>query len=816
MIKKLTLLIFLASLLPIAAASQALVGSWKAYPAFGAADAIVETPDLVYLVSDGSLHSYDKKNDETRSYQPGIDLSRGMVSDIFYNPDGGYALVSFSDGNIDLLYDNGERQPLPDIRDANVNIKRSVNDVAFDGNLIYVATSFGLVIFDEKSATVKDSGVYNVGLSSVAVAGDEIFVTPTGGDFESKIIKIEKGKRINNINNFTSLGYLREWSSKLYTLPWSDASGSSFIAEHGMNGRFYIFEINPQGMQISEPFFNNLQTITPVADGLNIVADGALYHLSAPDKMTKLADLPSPIASDMVTTLSGTSSLWASNINGLGHYRLESDGKLSVLSDRYRNPGSTTFSDISRIFPTREPGKFLVSNLGMSAHNAVGSGDFFSVVFKGNLFDNGDISNIDVTGDLTITTSPGIDRLQYQGNNIFSPTFVLQDPDDERRFYIGSSCEGVYVIKDGEELGRFAENSKIHKAYNWAWRPNTGKIDEKGNLIIGVYTGDATKPALVVLPADKRLKNPSSVTQNDWVGINTGTQITQRDIEFIICKSQPVIFICDASFYTGFTAVYIGESITDTSDDRNVVVSNFVDQDGKTFAPDYINCFAEDNNGRVWVGTNMGIFEISSPGAVFQSDMRINRLKVPRNDGTNLADYLLDNEDIRCIAVDASNRKWIGTKNSGLYLVTSDGSEVLAHFDNENSPLSTNEITWLYVNPASNSVYVSTLGGLYEYSSDSAPAAPDYSNVYAYPNPVEPGYTGWITITGLMDSSLVKIMDAGMHLVYQTTSEGGMALWDGCSMTGARVKSGVYYVLASSSDDTQSNGDVVAKILVIN
>ena len=91
-----------------------------------------------------------------------------------------------------------------------------------------------------------------------------------------------------------------------------------------------------------------------------------------------------------------------------------------------------------------------------------------------------------------------------------------------------------------------------------------------------------------------------------------------------------------------------------------------------------------------------------------------------------------------------------------------------------------------------------------------------------YPNPVTPDYTGWITIAGLMDNSLVKIVDSSMNLVYQTVSEGGTAMWDGCRQGGSRVRSGVYYVLASSQDgdsssmSTSSAGDVVAKILVVN
>ena len=111
---------------------------------------------------------------------------------------------------------------------------------------------------------------------------------------------------------------------------------------------------------------------------------------------------------------------------------------------------------------------------------------------------------------------------------------------------------------------------------------------------------------------------------------------------------------------------------------------------------------------------------------------------------------------------------------------------------------------------------MATLSGLFELSTTSGPAAEDYSDVYAYPNPVTPEYTGWITITGLMDSSMVKIVDADMHLVYQTTSEGGMAMWDGCNMNGSRVRSGVYYVIASSGSETSSQGAVATKILVVN
>lgn len=118
--------------------------------------------------------------------------------------------------------------------------------------------------------------------------------------------------------------------------------------------------------------------------------------------------------------------------------------------------------------------------------------------------------------------------------------------------------------------------------------------------------------------------------------------------------------------------------------------------------------------------------------------------------------------------------------------------------------------------PHSNMVYIGTDKGLVSYSSDSAPAAEDYSDVYAYPNPVRPDYTGWVTITGLMDNSLVKITDTAGNIVAQGKSEGGLYLWDVCNMSNQRVRSGVYFVFASQNEGSSASGKPVTKIMVIN
>ena len=170
---------------------------------------------------------------------------------------------------------------------------------------------------------------------------------------------------------------------------------------------------------------------------------------------------------------------------------------------------------------------------------------------------------------------------------------------------------------------------------------------------------------------------------------------------------------------------------------------------------------------------------------------------------------------VTAMATDGANRKWIGTQTSGIFLVSSDGSEILKHFNTGNSYLLDNHVTAIACNPNNNSVYIGSPYGMVEYSSDAVPSESDFSNVYAYPNPVRPEYSGFITIRGLMDNSLVKIVDAAGNPVFTGRSTGGMITWDGNNSTGERVKTGVYYVLASQNENDSYSG-AVTKILVVN
>ena len=258
-------------------------------------------------------------------------------------------------------------------------------------------------------------------------------------------------------------------------------------------------------------------------------------------------------------------------------------------------------------------------------------------------------------------------------------------------------------------------------------------------------------------------------------------------------------------------------TLDNMSDDKKVQLkAKIFDQDGGEVNLFGVNCAYEDpSTGFVWFGTESGVYYLQ-PQNILKGQTNVSRIKVSRNDGTSLADYLLNGVGVRAIVVDPQGRKWFGSGGAGIVVTSSDGRTVLGEFTETNSDLPSNYIYNLCYNPASRSMMVSTEKGLAEFFIGSSGEAENNSDeVRAFPNPVAPDYHGWVTIDGLPDNSLVKIVDASGNLVRELgQAESGSIQWDIMSYNNRRVNTGVYYVL--SSPVSGSGDSNVAKILVMN
>jgi hypothetical protein len=270
---------------------------------------------------------------------------------------------------------------------------------------------------------------------------------------------------------------------------------------------------------------------------------------------------------------------------------------------------------------------------------------------------------------------------------------------------------------------------------------------------------------------------------------------------------------------TGIVLLQDNGTPTNNSDDKAYYRTQWVDQFNNQLIPEYIYSIAQDHDNTLWVGTSRGLFTIPAHVDFTQSN-KCEKIIIRRNDGTNLVDFLLDNEQINCIVVDGANRKWIGTANSGIFLIDittdQDNGEVVntvAHFTTDNSLLPSNNILSIAIQESTGEVFIGTSNGLVSYMSDAVEPEENFENIYAYPNPVYPTYKGLIIIKGLMANTQVRIIDGSGNAVAILHSNGGEAIWDGNNSFGQRVASGIYTAVCNTIDG-QAYGYV--KVMIMN
>jgi ligand-binding sensor domain-containing protein len=216
---------------------------------------------------------------------------------------------------------------------------------------------------------------------------------------------------------------------------------------------------------------------------------------------------------------------------------------------------------------------------------------------------------------------------------------------------------------------------------------------------------------------------------------------------------------------------------------------------------------ALDNTGSIWVGTDNGI-GIFNCGDISKD---ICDAYLPTLKNTNgFLGLLLQRESVNCITVDGANRKWVGTQN-GAWLLSADGSTIIEHFTKNNSPLPNDTILQILIEPTYGNVFFNTANEMVSYRGFATAGSSTQSEIKIFPNPVPPNYNGPIAFRGLAENALVKITDLSGSLVFETRALGGQAIWNGKSLTGNKVATGIYLVFAR---DDMGNEKSVGKIVI--
>ncbi len=396
-------------------------------------------------------------------------------------------------------------------------------------------------------------------------------------------------------------------------------------------------------------------------------------------------------------------------------------------------------------------------------------------------------------------------KQEYPKLNHWNTTHLVQDPLDDTHHYASPYRTGLYEYRNGKFIGLYnSTNSPIQQINNYGLNYNSAvalQFDGEGNLWMANQQTDTI--IRILTPEGKWHKlyyEDIKETPNVYDYL-----FTSSGVNFMVSYRM------DNRGFFGFTT---NGTLNTTADDQRKRRSDIINEDGTKYTPDRFYCMTEDLNGQVWCGTNLGLFVIEDPTQFFNNDFTFLQIKIPRDDGSGLADYLLSGVDITCIAVDGANRKWIGTSNSGLYLVSADGQETIHHFQTENSPLISDNIQCLAIHPTTGLVMIGTDKGLCSYMSDATEAQEklDFDNIKVYPNPVRPDYNGVVTIDGLTMDAEVKICSSTGQLINSGRSNGGRFTWNCRTKGGRRVSSGVYNVIANNSDGKKA---IVTRIVII-
>lgn len=392
-------------------------------------------------------------------------------------------------------------------------------------------------------------------------------------------------------------------------------------------------------------------------------------------------------------------------------------------------------------------------------------------------------------------------------------TDIIQDPNDPTHHFASTKGGGLFEFINYKFVKNYSfENSPLksvlpnNKYANLYVRLSGLEYDKEGNLwmlnmgtdtIIHILRKDGNWSDYYIDGISKyETFDNTTIDSKGYVWINSRRTTNSGSIaEMIVIDTNG--------------------TIDNQNDDRIRTISSFYNQDGKDISPvDLWRCATEDVDGAIWLGNDRGVFVCYDTDKIFNSGQYLTQIKVSRNDGTNLADYLLADVAINCIAVDGGNRKWIGTSSNGIYLVSGDGQEIIEHFTKSNSPLISDCINDIAIKGSTGEVFIATDQGLCSYmgTATDPSSSMDDSALKVYPNPVRPEYSGDVNITGLMYNSDVKIVSASGKLIYSGTSNGGMFSWNCRNASGKKVNSGIYYALCT---DENGKTGACAKILII-
>jgi hypothetical protein len=741
---------------------QTPVGSWSDHLSYNTASSITVGEKEVFVSTGSSIVIYNKEFAELKKLSRINGLSGTEISSIAWSEETGCLVIGYSNTNVDLFLNNTVSN-IPDIYNKYIPGKKEIYRIRTSGRYAYLACSFGIVVIDIGKKEIYDTwkpgpDVENNEVLDISFGNDKIFAATENGLFFAGIADqglsyFGNWRRINSLpdpaGRYTALTFS---GTKLFVNKYDPlADGDSVFA---VGETVSLLSFLPG-------VFN--RSIDPGTGGF-IVSSGASARYYDPGGILKRTISNYGFAiPDIEQSIPDNGVIWIAD----------------------RSSGLVKSQNLNEFSAINLPGP--VSNYSFSISSLNGK----TIICGGGTDDAwNNLSRL-----LQVSLFEGNNWTSLTGNSLNDAMRSFIDPDDENHVFISSWGAGLLEYRNNNLIHQYNEtNSPLQSII--PGKPSVricGLSMDKNNNLWMTQTG-VPGSIKILKPDGSWIANPLTIN----APVIGDLIITGSGNKWIILPEGHGLFIFDDN-----------KTPETSGDDRSkkMVVKDTEDQIISS-----VYSIAEDLDGNIWIGTEQGPMIYYNPERVFNEDLRANRIKIPRNDGSGFSDYLLKTESVTSIAVDGANRKWLGTSGSGAYNVSPDGTTVIKSFNLQNSPILSDSIISIAVDNKTGDVWLGTSKGLQSYRGNATKGGEKFTGVYAFPNPVREDFSGNVTITGLMKDTQVNITDISGNLVFETISDGGQATWDLNNYTGRHVATGVYLVFCASKDGSQS---CVTKILVI-
>jgi hypothetical protein len=755
--------------------AQIPMGSWKFHVASAKAIDIISDGERIFTALENGLYIYNPYTEEGVLKTALNGLSDIEISCLYHDATDDAIYIGYANGNIDK-WQAGIISNLPAIKLAQITNSKRINKFERNGAYIYVANDFSIVLIDVAKEEIKDTYYPTNSLEAivdVALTQDSIFaLTPT---------QMLKGLRTN-----PALPDYSQWDRDL-RFPYQ--ATNKYRELQTFNQQFWVLRTNDAYGQdsvfrlennllvnvINEPFSYQINSIQVMGTEMGISMDGGIlfYNASGVQLNSYSASLLDRWINPSRVCQLGNSYWSADQAWGLQEH------PNAYTCKRYPIEGLAN--------------QYVYAMDWQEGVLAVGSGRLEAEIAPA--FTRNGI-HILADNQWRFHNTPSVSAWDF--NSLWDFIGVAVNPKNPKEIAAGTySFAPLTLFNETDTLVFDQSNSPLEPvSLGNGWSLVSGlKFDSKGNLwSVNGYTDRPLK-----------VRKADGVWASYYLGAGAANKMTTNiEIDF-----QDNIWM--GTYANGLVGLQHQGTLDDPSDDKTIQLTT-----GELLGDlpsNKITALAADFDGELWIGTDAGFAVLYNANGSFTAgagNFDAQRILIPFEGNF---EEVLGDANISDIEVDGGNRKWMSTANAGLVLLSPDGTQIIAQYNEDNSPLISNTIYDIELNHTTGELYIVTDKGLVSFRIDATYEDATYETLNVFPNPVKPDYFGPITVQGLRYNSDVKITDAGGNLIYKTQSNGGTVTWDGQNLNGEKVPTGVYFFW--TANNYQGGERKVAKVLVI-